>query len=380
MNGCAISKLEHRGHETRPLEMVSGRAHRKTGKSRLRSVVRLSFLVVVLLTLAPAILKPAQAQTACGATTPRLVIYHAGSLSAAFTAVEQVFTDETGICVTDVAAGSVDAARRVTAGNEPCDIFASADYAVIDLLLKPGGYADYNLLFGQGSMVLAYTTASKRADTIAKSSQDFAPPGTIPEVANDWYEQLTQSNVWIGGSHPSLDPSGYRADMIFQLTEQLYNVPNLYDTLLQHYSIIKSTDVLGQTYDYSFTYEHSALAAYRANPNTYRYARLPRLIGLSNPALNSQYSRATVVIPGLRTQTSARNVEIEGTRVMWGLTILKSASNPDNATRFLELLFSDRGVALQKATGPQPISPPQVSAADASALPQALRSAVNVVP
>jgi hypothetical protein len=36
---------------------------------------------------------------------PQLIIYHAGSLSAAFAAAEQLFTQQTGVCVTDVAAG-----------------------------------------------------------------------------------------------------------------------------------------------------------------------------------------------------------------------------------------------------------------------------------
>jgi ABC-type molybdate transport system substrate-binding protein len=375
MNGIAINGFGHSVHETRQLRAVSSRARGEGHKPKLDFMVRLLCLGTALISMALGIPERALAQTPCSP----LIIYHAGSLSTAFTAVEQLLTAETGICVTDVAAGSVDAARRITAGNEPCDVFASADYLDIDLLLKPDGYASYNLLFGQGSMVLAYTTASKGADKITKPGQEFAPPDQIPEVANDWYDQLTQPGVWIGGSHPFLDPSGYRADMIFQLADAVYNVPNLYDTLLQHYSISKSSDVLGQTYDYNFTYEHSALAAYKTNPGTYRYARLPALVDLSRPRLNPKYATAVVTVPGLRTPNSAPFVELDATRVVWGLTILKTAGNTDNAVRFLDLLFSDRGVALQKAAGPKPISPPQVSASDASALPQSLRSIVSVL-
>jgi len=65
---------------------------------------------------------PASAQTTCAPGSQQLIIYHAGSLTAAFSPVEKLFTQQTGICVVDVAAGSVDAARRVTAGQEPCDI------------------------------------------------------------------------------------------------------------------------------------------------------------------------------------------------------------------------------------------------------------------
>jgi ABC-type molybdate transport system substrate-binding protein len=303
---------------------------------------------------------------------------HAGSLSAAFAAVEQLFTQQTGVCVTDVAAGSVDAARRITTGQEPCDIFASADFEDIDLLLKPAGFADYDILFGQGGMVLVYTISSKNAATITASGSVFNPPASVPDVADDWYMQLMQPGVAICGSHPFLDPSGYRADLIFQLANQLCPLPNLYDLLLEHYSVTKATDSLGKTYDFQFIYEHSALAAYNADATkSYRYAKLPDEISLSNPQLNRRYRKAAITIPGLGLPDTDTTVSIPGTRVVWGLTVLKSAANSADAIRFLQLLFSAQGVALQTAAGPAPISPPIVAAKDFGRLPHSLRPLVR---
>ncbi len=74
---------------------------------------------------------PAHAQTDCASNPNALVIYHAGSLSAEFAAVEKLFTEQTGACVTDVAAGSLGAARRISAGQGSADIFAAADYSKI---------------------------------------------------------------------------------------------------------------------------------------------------------------------------------------------------------------------------------------------------------
>ncbi len=85
--------------------------------------------------------RSAQAQSGCAPGQNSLIIYHAGSLTAAFTAVERVFTQQTGACITDVAAGSLDATRRVSVGQEPADIFAAADYLDISLLLQPAGLA-----------------------------------------------------------------------------------------------------------------------------------------------------------------------------------------------------------------------------------------------
>jgi ABC-type molybdate transport system substrate-binding protein len=148
---------------------------------------------------------------------------------------------------------------------------------------------------------------------------------------------------------------------------------------LTHYSINKSTDKLGVTYDYQFTYEHSALAAFKADTtNSYRYVKLPDAVSLSDPDENRRYREASVIIPGLHLLYSAPAVRIPGTRVVWGLTVLKTAGNKDNAIKFLQLLFSSQGVALQTTTGPAPISPPLVSHHDFRQLPASLRSLVNV--
>ncbi len=320
---------------------------------------------------------PARAQSSCAPGQGSLIIYHAGSLSAAFTAVEKLFTEQTGTCITDVAAGSLDAARRVSVGREPADIFAAADYLDISLFLQPAGLANYTIAFAEGGMVLAYGTNSRNAGTIADPNAPFAPPGSIPNAAVDWYSQLTQPSVLIGGSNPFLDPSGYRADMIFQLTALRYSMPALYNTLLEHYTITRPTDVLGTNYDYQLTYEHSALAAFKASPSTYRYVKLPAAVNLSKDRRDPHYTQAVTVVPGLGVRGAAPKVAIPGTRVIWGLTILRTAPNYANAVQFLQLLFSAQGVALQSATGPAPISPPVVSADDYGKVPSELQSVVS---
>lgn len=320
---------------------------------------------------------PARAQTDCTSNPNSLIIYHAGSLSAAFTAVEKLFTQQTGTGITDVAAGSLDAARRISVGQEPADIFAAADYLDISLLLQPAGLANYTIAFAEGAMVLAYTTDSRNAGTIAGLDAPFSPPNSVPKAAADWYEQLVQPGVVIGGSNPFLDPSGYRADMIFQLAALRYAKPALYNQLLEHYTITRPADALGATYDYQLIYEHSALAAYRANPSAYRYVRLPPAVGLSKDRQDPRYSQAVTVVPGLGLPDTAPKFAILATRVMWGLTILQAAPHPAAALQFLQLLFSPQGVALQTATGPAPISPPVISAADYAQVPSELQPLVS---
>src|SRR5262249_2077565 len=66
------------------------------------------FRAIVPALLLGALAGAAHAQTACPAGAPQLIIYHAGSLTAGFAQVEKLFTEQTGICVVDAAAGSVD--------------------------------------------------------------------------------------------------------------------------------------------------------------------------------------------------------------------------------------------------------------------------------
>ena len=68
---------------------------------------------------------PAFAQSDCASNPNSLLIYHAGSLSAEFSAVEKLFTQQTGACIMDVSAGSLDAARRVSVGGQGADVFAA---------------------------------------------------------------------------------------------------------------------------------------------------------------------------------------------------------------------------------------------------------------
>jgi molybdate/tungstate transport system substrate-binding protein len=339
-----------------------------------RSISQAVFLCVAALA---ACAPRAQSLAPCPTDAPRLIVYHAGSLSAAFREVEKAYTQRTGVCIVDVAGGSVEKARAVSAGGEPCDIYAAADYEIIDKMMKPAGVADYTIRFGAGGMVLAYRTTSKQADTIASGKLD--PPASIPDAAPDWYEQMTRPGVSSLGSNPFLDPGGYRADMIFKLAQAKYGVANLYSTMLSHhiqggYAVLK----LGKDYDFQFTYEHSAIATFRNDSTgTFRFARLPDDVSLSAASHAAQYARVGITIPGLQIPSSAETVRIPATRVTWGITVMKTAPNRAAAIEFLKLLLSPEGVAMQAATGPTPISPAVVSHDDLARLPTALKPLVR---
>jgi molybdate/tungstate transport system substrate-binding protein len=325
------------------------------------------------------------AQSGCvPATSQQLIVSHAGSLSAAFAPVEKTFTCQTGVQVQDVAAGSVDLLRQVTAGGKPADVVASADYVDIDQFLKPAGAASFDIVFAHGRMVLAYVQSDvgptgKNLPPIVDPAAPFNPPTAVPSVVDDWYKILLTPGVTVGGSHPFLDPSGYRAHLIFQLAQAHYGLPTLSNDLLEHYFAIPATapasaNALGKQFDFQLIYEHSAQAAAQANPD-YRYALLPDDVDLSNPAKNDVDQQATLLEPGLGVPGAPDPVVLPATRVAWGLTILENAPDRENAIKFVQLLLAPDGVgqtSLQKV-GPAPISPAVVSPDDWAQLPAELQ-------
>jgi molybdate/tungstate transport system substrate-binding protein len=310
-----------------------------------------------------------------------VIVYHAGSLNAMFDQQAAAFLKASGIRVTHRGMGAVEAARRATVGKEPCDIYAGADYVIIDAWLKPT-YADHTIAFGQSAMVLTYTTTSKNAASIADpAGPPFAPPGSVPNAAPKWYAALTQPGVRIGGSDPSLDPGGYRALMVLQLAQSFYRLPTLYQDLLKNHAVNGPKDRLGETVDYQFAYEHSAKASAARDPN-FRYVKLPPEIDLSSPAHATRYNQAVVPITGFTPTDPA--FPMRGTRALFGLTLLKNAPNREAAVRFLEFMLSTRpgeGGAIQAASGPDliaPNGPAAVSREDYARLPAALAPLVKI--
>ena len=316
----------------------------------------------------------AQTTNCAPPTNQQLIIYRAGSLTRAFQPLEAAFTCQTGIQVKDEAMGSVDAGRQITAGGHACDLYAPADYLDIDLFMKPAGYANFDIVFAHGRMVLTYSASG----LAAKKLPPIAEAGQAKAVAK-WYEILTMPGVSIGGGNPFLDPGAYRAPMIFQLAEAYYKVPNLYNDMLKHLVSSGQGATLGKQFDFQFSYEHNARATAMTNPD-YHYVDLPGEINMSDPAKDAYYKQnAVVVMPGLGTSRSARSIEVPAAHVAWGITLMNDAPNKENAIKFLQMLLSPAGTASLNANGPAPISPALVSAADLHKLPESLRPLVKTM-
>lgn len=294
-----------------------------------------------------------------------LVVCHAGSLGAALADVEKSFASaHPDVTVRDVSGGSVALARRLATGLQACDVYASADYLLIDRMLKPAGLAEYTVVFAQGRMVLAFLSTDPTAQGVSETN---------------WYQKVLAPGVRVAGAHPFLDPGGYRAHMILELAQKHYGVAGLYNSLLEHYQVVPpaagaDAPALGRDFSFQFTYEHSAAATARANP-AYRYIRLSDSIDLSTAAHAVTYKEASVTLPGLGSAGAAASVTIPGAHVAWGVTIVKTSVHQQDALAFVAMVLGPAGSNALKLHGPSP-SAPAVSRSDYSRIPSSLRALV----
>ena len=256
----------------------------------------------------------------------RLIIFHAGSLTVPFQHLAKAFEEEhPGLELWLEGAGSVECARKISELKKDCDIFASADYSIIEELLFPE-YADWYINFAGNEMVIAFNNESKFADIINEANS---------------FDILLKDEVVFGRSDPNLDPCGYRTIFSFQLAEIYYNKDKLSERLMaKNNNMIRPKEVdllaLLETHvlDYIFIYRSVA------EQHNLNYIVLPDEVNQSNPAYSVFYSQASTKISGKHPGTYLLKTAIPMT---YAVSILKNAANKEMAIKFVVFMMSEEG-------------------------------------
>lgn len=305
-----------------------------------------------------------QAQGAFAAPSGKLLIFHAGSLTVPFAAMEKAFEARyPGVDVQRESGGSTRMARLISEVGKPADLMASADFQVIDKSLIPG-LADFNIRFATNELVLTYSEHSKYADEI----------GT-----DNWFEILGRPGVVWGHSDPNIDPGGYRSLMAIQLAEKYYKRSGLYERLLENRpkanlrdkSVSLTSMVQNGDMDYAWAYRSIALQHHL------KFVTLDEHVNLANVAYDQFYRQASVRVSGERPGTF---FDRQGRFVAYGITLLRDAPNREAAEAFLAyLLDPEGGQKILDQYGQPPFNPPFVSdQAMHDKLPAGLRELVTV--
>ncbi|MBN2125085.1 MAG: tungstate ABC transporter substrate-binding protein WtpA [Deltaproteobacteria bacterium] len=279
----------------------------------------------------------------------KLVMFHAGSLSVPFEAMEKAFEAKyPKVDLLREASGSQKAARKISDLGKPCDIISSADYKVIDKLLIPK-FASWNVRFATNQLVLCYTDKSKFAGEVN---------------ADNWYKILQKKGVVWGHSDPNLDPCGYRSLMVLQLAEKHYKIPGLYDKIVANRPKEnirpKSVELVSllQTGNMDYAWEYLSVAVQHG----LKYVVLPDEINLGNYKFDDTYVQAVVEVTGKK---PGEMMEIKGQSCTYGVTLIKNAPNKEAAVAFLAYMLDPKGgLKVLEDMGQPPFIPVRVPTAE----------------
>ena len=256
----------------------------------------------------------------------KITIYHAGSLAAPMAKIEALYeAANPGVDVLRESGGSAALARKITDLGGGCDVFLSADYMVIEKLLRPAG-ADWNVTFASNAIVLMYGPKSKYKDEVN---------------TKNWTKVMMRPDVRWGHTEPDADPCGYRSLMVLQLAEKYYGDKGLYERAMkdpQRAVRQKAIELVAMVesgaMDYAFEYKSVAVQ------HNLSYVELPKEINLMDPALDKEYATVSVELAGKEPGTK---MKVKGEPIVYGLTIPKTAPNAKGAMSFVKFVLDPKG-------------------------------------
>lgn len=256
----------------------------------------------------------------------KITIYHAGSLAAPMAKIEALYeAANPGVDVLRESGGSAALARKITDLGGGCDVFLSADYMVIEKLLRPAG-ADWNVTFASNAIVLMYGPKSKYKDEVN---------------TKNWTKVMMRPDVRWGHSEPDADPCGYRSLLVLQLAEKYYGDKGLYERAMkdpQRAVRQKAIELVAMVesgaMDYAFEYKSVAVQ------HNLSYVELPKEINLMDPALDKEYATVSVELAGKEPGTK---MKVKGEPIVYGLTIPKTAPNAKGAMSFVKFVLDPKG-------------------------------------
>jgi len=255
----------------------------------------------------------------------KLLVFHAGSLTVPFMKIEKAFeTKYPDIDIQRVIGGSRKLARMIVDAGSYTDIFASADYTLIDEMLSPKfSYKSYK--FASNEMVICYTPKSKFATKINPAN---------------WYEILQSKDVNWGQASPDIDPCGYRTIISIKLAEKYYKLPGLYKKITANRPLKnirpKSVELISLLksgfLDYAWEYKSVAIQ------HGLKFVELPNEINLSNLKYNDFYKTVNVKLSGKKPGTY---VFKKGKAIIYGITMIKKTKYFKNAKLFLDFVLNE---------------------------------------
>ncbi len=298
-----------------------------------------------------------------------VVVFAAGSLILPFTELEQAFEERhPEIDVQAEYHGSIQVMRHVTELHEEIDVVATADAALIPMLMYASSvpetrqpYAEWYIRFASNRLALAYAPESRYAAEID---------------AENWPAILARPDVKLGLADPRFDASGYRALMALSLMENALGrydlfgpvfdgqftypvtvfrdedlttitVPEILETRSGSHIMLRGGSIMlialleSGDLDYAFEYESVI------RQHGLEMLSLPETVNMGNAGFASAYETVQVDLDFQRFATV--KPQFRGEQIRYGITIPTNAPHRDAAVLFIAFLLSPEGRAIMAA-------------------------------
>ena len=253
-----------------------------------------------------------------GGTGPQVSVLSAGSLATLFNeTVGPTFETETDYRYRGEFHGSNTVMRMVLEGQKQPDVVVSADAELLRETLYPDR-ASWDVVFASNAVVVVYNP-----DTAVGARLDAGEP---------WYEVLRSADADIARSDPDLDPLGYRTVQLFELAERYYDEPGLAAALREKLVIDPQESHLLAAVE---TGDRAAAVAYEnmAVDHDLPFRRLPPELNFADPTRADHYASATYTTDAGKT--------IEGTPILYNVTVPESAERPAAGRAFVAFLLAN---------------------------------------
>lgn len=250
-------------------------------------------------------------------TSSTASVLSAGSLAGVFNGtVGPAFESETSFEYRGEFHGSNAVMRMVLDGQADPDVIVSADASLLRDRL-PQDIAPWDVVFASNALVITYNPETG--------------PGSRLSQGEPWYEVLRETDAEIARSDPDLDPLGYRTIQLFELAEDFYDVDGLAATLRSELVVDPQESHLLAAVE---TGDRAAAVAYKnmAVDHDLPYVSLPPELDFSDPSLADRYADATYTTDGGTT--------VEGTPILYAITVPPGAPNPEAGREFVRFLLA----------------------------------------
>ena len=215
-----------------------------------------------------------------------VVVFAAASLARAFSDLKETLESGPGLEVQLAVSGSQEACRKVAELGHRADLVATADFRVIDRILRPA-HADFTVRFTTNELVLVHLQHSRFTEEIS---------------AKNWFAVLLRPGVRLGMASPDLAPIGYATLLAWQLAELSEGTQRvgadlagrLRSRIASEHVTSDESELLqllqSRAIDYAFMYRSSA------EEHNLKLVQLPDAYNLGAADRDDDYARASVQV------------------------------------------------------------------------------------